>query len=106
MRIWDFLAVAGADHGLLHDIRCILGDGETGLGRNQHGDAARLAELERGRRVAVDEGGFDRGFLRLKTFDHGDQAIMDREQPRAELVPIAGFHRTAGNSGSTGCLRT
>ena len=52
--------------------------------RHQHGDAARLAELEGRRRIGVDEGLFHRRLVRRELLDHRDQPVMDRHQPRAE----------------------
>ena len=89
--------MAGADHRLLHDVGRVFRHGEPGLGRHQHGDAARLAELERRRRVGVDEGRLDRRLVRPVALDHLGQPVVNDHQPRAEVGPLAGLQRAAGD---------
>src|SRR5262249_15606308 len=57
------LAVAGADNGLLHQIRRIFRNPQPGNRRHQHGDAARLTELEGSGSILIDEGRLDRGLV-------------------------------------------
>ena len=97
MRDLRLLAVAGADHGLLHHIGRVFGDGKARLRRHQQGDAARLAELERRRRIGVDEGRLHRRLVRAVAFDHRDQPVMDGHQPLAERRALAGLDRAAGD---------
>ena len=52
--------MAVADHGLLDEIGGIFGDRQAGERRRDERDAARLAELQRRLRIAVDEGLLDR----------------------------------------------
>ncbi len=91
------LAVAGADHGLLHLVGRIFGDRQSGARRHQHGDAARLAELQGRGGVAVDESVLDRRLLRRVFLDHRDQPVMDHDQALTQARPLAGFHRAAGD---------
>ena len=57
------VGMAGSDQGFLDDVGRVFGDRDAGLGRRQHDDAARLAELERRCRVAIGEGFLDRRFV-------------------------------------------
>ena len=91
------VAVAGADDALLHQVRRIFGDRHAGSGRHHHGDAARLAELERRLGVLVDEGRLDRRLVRPEFFENAHQPVMDGEKPRGERVPIVGRHRAAAD---------
>src|SRR5208282_136264 len=50
------VAVAGADDALLHQVRCVFGDRHAGARRYHHGNAARLAELERRVGILVHKG--------------------------------------------------
>src|SRR5262249_44465184 len=92
-----FCAWAWADHFFLHDIGRVFGNGQPGLGGYQHGNAARLPELERRRRICVDEGRLDRRFVRLITLDDRDQSVMDRHQAGAEKGTVTRFQRAAGD---------
>ena len=58
------VAMADADHRLLDRVGRIFGDCQSGQRRNQHGDAARLAELQRRGGILVDEGLLDGGLVR------------------------------------------
>ena len=91
------LAVAGADDRLLHQIGRVFRDRQARLCRHQHGDAARLAKLERRRGVGVDEGAFHRRLVRLVLLDHCDQPVMDGHQPRPERGAVVGVERAAGD---------
>src|SRR5262245_46261977 len=55
------VAMAVADHGLLYRGRRIFGDREPRERGHEEGDPPRLAELQRGRGVAIDEGLLDGG---------------------------------------------
>ena len=78
------LRVAGAGHGLLDEIGRIFGDGQTGEGGDDEGDAARLAKLQGRLRVAIDEGFFDGRLVRRMRVDDARQSLMELTQPRAE----------------------
>ena len=91
------LAVAGADHRLLHDIGRIFGNRQPGFGGYEHGDAACLAEFQGCCRICIDESCLDCRFMRLILLDHRDQTVMNCEQPHAEIGAIAGFQRTASD---------
>jgi hypothetical protein len=76
------VAVAGADDAFLHQVRRVFGDRHAGPGRHHHGDAARLAELERRLGVLVHEGRLDRRFVGTELIEDAHQAVMDGEKPR------------------------
>ena len=76
-----------------------------GARRNQHGDAARLAELERRVGVLVDEGRLDRRLVGRELLDHLDEPVVDRDQPLGERDLVAGRDRAAGDVRSGGCPR-
>src|SRR5581483_11943816 len=87
----------GADDGLLDQVRRVFGDLDAGARGHQHGNAARLAELERRDRIAVDEGRFHRRFMRRKFVDHAAEPVMDGDEPPAERHLLARLYRAAGN---------
>ena len=91
------VGVAGADHRFLHLVGRIFRNDKASARRYQHRDAARLPELERRSGVTIDEGILDRGFVRRILLDHRDQPVMNGHQPRAEIGPLARFHRAAGD---------
>ncbi len=55
------VGMAGADHGLLDLVGRVFGDRYAEHRGRQHGDAAGLAEFQRGDAVLVDKGLLDRG---------------------------------------------
>ncbi len=65
--------------GLLHGVRRIFRNTQTGAGGHQHGDAARLAELQRRRRILVDEGLLDSRLMGLV-------AVHDLGKPIVQLA--------------------
>ncbi len=82
------LGVTHADHRLLHGVRRILPDGDPGLRRHEHRDAARLTELQRAGRVLVDEGLLHgRGVGREPRHDLG-QLRMEAQEPDGQVVPV------------------
>ena len=89
------LGVAGADDRLLHQVRRVFGDQHAGLRRHQQRDAARLPELQRRDRVAVDEGRLDRGLVGPEFVDDARQPVMDRHQPLGERELLVGLDRAA-----------
>src|SRR5581483_9006132 len=89
------VAVAGADDALLHHVGRIFGDRDAGLRRHHHGDAARLAELERRLGVLVDEGRLDRGLVGAKFVEHAGEPVVDRDEPHRERIVVARRHRAA-----------
>jgi hypothetical protein len=82
------LAVAGPDDGLLHQVGGVFGNRQAGDRRHQHGDAARLAELEGGGCVLVDEGGLDGGFVRRVLFHYPPQPVVNGEEPDRKRGPV------------------
>ena len=86
------VAVAGADDAFLHQVRRVFGDRHAGSGRHHHGDAARLAELERRSRVLVDEGRLDRRLVGPEFVEnahqarHGWRAAASRASSRSLVV--------------------
>ena len=60
----------------------VFGDRQAGNRRHQHRDAARLAELEGGGGVLVDEGRLDRRFVGRMLVDHALQTVVDGESSR------------------------
>ena len=99
------VAVAGADDGLLDQVGRIFGDRHAALGRHQHGDAARLAELQRRGCVLVDEGRLDRGLVGPEVLDHAAQAVMDRQEAQRQRGAVVGRDRAAGHEGRADCRR-
>ena len=88
------VAMAGADHGLLHRVRRVFGDRQPEQRRHQQRDAPRLAELQRGRAVAIDEGLLDgRLFRRPSRAKHLLQAIENLPEPRAQALVVVGHDR-------------
>ena len=90
------VAVADADDALLHQVRRIFGDRHAGHCRHHHGDAARLAELERRVGVLVDEGGLDRRLVGAELVEDAHQAVVNGKKPYRQCVPVVGGHRAAG----------
>src|SRR6478672_3229778 len=90
-------SVTGADDGLFHDVGGVFGNGDSGLRRHEHGDAARLPELQGRRRIRVDESRLHRRLVRTIALDDRDQPIMDHQQAGAEFGALARFKRTAGD---------
>ncbi len=90
------LAVAGADDGFFHKIRRVFGNRQPGDRRHQHGDAARLPELEGCSRVLVHERCLDRGLVRRVLLDHQAQSVMDRKEALGEARLVVGRKRAAG----------
>ena len=71
--------------------------GNAGERRHQHGDAARLAELEGRHRIAVDEGRLDRGLVGRMLGDHAAAARHGCvTQPHGERGLVVGRDRPAG----------
>ena len=68
-----------------------------GARRHQHGDAARLTELQRRGRVLVDEGRFDRRLAGMKLLDDANQTIVDRQQPNGERGLVFARDRAAAD---------
>ena len=68
----------------------------AGLRRHQQRDAARLAELQRRGRVAVDEGRLDRRLVGPEFVDDAREPVMDRHQPLGQRQLVVGLDRTAG----------
>ena len=68
---------------------------QPGNGRHQHRDAARLAELERGGGVLVDEGRLDGRFVGYMLGNHALQAVVDRQQPHGEIGALVAGKRAA-----------
>ena len=90
MRICALLRVAGADDRLLHRVRRVFGDRQSGARRHQHGDAARLSELQRRRGIAIDEGRLDRRLVRRERIHHPLQLVMDGAEPLGERRACSG----------------
>ena len=67
--------------------------------RDQKRDAARLAELQRRRGVAVDEGLLDRRLVRRVGADDRRQPAMEREQPLRQLAVERRVDRAGGDEG-------
>ena len=93
------LGVAGADDRLLDLVRRVFGDGQPGLGRDEKGDAPRLAELQRRRGVAVDEGLLDRRLVGRVVADHRREPAVQRQQPVRQLAVERRMDRAGGDEG-------
>ena len=91
----SLLSVPGADDRLLHQVGRIFRNRQSGDRRHQHGDAARLSELEGCGRILVDEGRLDGSFVGRMLFHHPPQAVVDGEEPCCEAGPVVGRKRAA-----------
>ncbi len=80
--------MAGPDDRLLHRVRRVFGDRDSGARRHQHGDAAGLAELQCRRRVAIDEGRLDRRLVRREALQNLDKRIVDGAEPDSERARV------------------
>src|SRR5467141_4150792 len=89
------VGMSGADHGFLHLVRGIFRHRYPEHRRRQHRNAARLAKLQRGDTVLVDEGLFDRGFCGAKIAEHGGEALMNSQQAARQRQAFRRFHRAA-----------
>ena len=69
------------------------------LRRRQQRHAARLAELQGGARILVDEGLLDGGLLRLEAGDHLDQPLVDGAQAVGQVVLAVRGDEPAGDVG-------
>ena len=91
------VGVAGADHGLLHLVRRVFRHRDAEHRGRQHGDAARLAEFQRGDAVLVDKGLLDRGLRRPEVAEHGGKPLVDRQQPARQRQAVRRLHRAAAD---------
>ena len=87
--------MAGADDAFLHQVRRVFGDRHTGPGRHHHGNAARLAKLERRLGILVHERRLDRRFIGAKFVEDAHESVMDGEKAGREIVPVVRRHRAA-----------
>ena len=92
-----FVAMTCADYGLLHCVRRVFGNEQSRKRRYDQRDATRLAELQRRRSVAIDEGLFDRGLYRRKLCQDLGQPVENLAQPRAKALRFVRHHRPAGD---------
>ena len=72
---------------------------EAGERRRRKGDAARLAELQRRLRVAIDEGLLDRRLVGAMGGDDRGEPVVEFAQPIGEGVAGFGMDRAAGDEG-------
>ena len=79
--------------------------GRPGARRDQHRDAARLAELERRVGVLVDEGRFDRGLVRRVLLDDAHEPVMDRDEPHRQVRRRRWYRPNRRRRKSAGCPR-
>jgi hypothetical protein len=77
-----FLGATAADDGLLYTPGRILVDRQIGMERCTQSGRARLAELQRAVRVAVEEYALDRDFGRFELADYDAEIGIDAAQPR------------------------
>ena len=91
------LGVADADDCLLDEIGRVFGDRQALEGERRERDAARLAELQRRLRIAVDESLLDRRLGRPLAFDEARERAMDRREPLGERGRRVGVDRAAGD---------
>src|SRR5260370_24321213 len=89
------VGVASADHGLLHLVRGVFRNRYPEHRRRQHCNTPRLAELQRGDAVPVNEGLFDCGFSGAEIAEHSGEALMDRQEAARQRQAFGRFHRTA-----------
>ena len=89
--------VTCADHSLLHRIRRIFGDRQSEQCRYQHCDAPRLAELQRGAGIAIDESLLDRGLLRLEPGQNLRQPIEELPQAHPEALGLVRLDRATSD---------
>src|SRR5215207_244371 len=92
----DF-GTACADHGLLDLVGRVLGNQYAEHRGRQHGDAAGLAEFQRGDAVLVDKGLFDRSLRRPEIAEHGGEPLMDRQQAAGQRQVARRLYRTAAD---------
>ena len=91
------VGMSGADHGLLDLVGRIFRNRYAEHRRRQHGDAARLAELQRGDAVLVHKGLLHRGLRRPEIAEDGGEPLMDRQQAAGQRQIIRRLHRTAAD---------
>src|SRR6185436_2775551 len=80
----------------LHQVGSVFGDRNSGARRNEERHAARLAELQRGAGVFVDEGRLDRRLVGRPLLDHRREPVVDHHQPLGQRTFVAGRNRAAG----------
>ena len=90
------LAMADANHCLLHRVRCIFRDPQARARRHQHGNATGLPELQGGDGVLVDEGLLDRRLVRLVGMHDFRQAVVQLAEPGRQI------HVSVGGDGAGG----
>ena len=107
------VGMADADHRLLDEVGGIFGDAQARHRRHHQRDAARLAELQRRLRIAVDEGLLDRRLVRRedprsrrrcpscncrsRSASGRVPSLSTQPQPtKASLVPSRDDHAPAG----------
>ncbi|MCY1385174.1 hypothetical protein D9M69_735230 [compost metagenome] len=83
-----------ADDGLLYRVRRIFRHAQARARRHQHGDAARLAELQGCRRILVDEGLLHGSLMRLMAVHDLGKAVMKLAEAGGEV------HVTIGGDGA------
>ena len=94
--------VADADHRLLDQVGGVFGDRQFHQRQRRQRRAARLAELQRRLRVAVDEGFLDRRLGRPLVVDELGDRAMDQRQPLGERSRRVGVDRAAADIGQPG----
>ena len=83
-----FVAVAGADHRLLHRVRRVFGDRKPEKSGDEQRDPPRLAELQSGCGIAIDESLLDRRFRGRKPRQYRLEPIEDLTKPSAQALPV------------------
>jgi hypothetical protein len=76
-----FFGAPGADNGFLYKARRVFADIDPGAGSNHDHDAARLAELQRGLRVLVDEHFLDCGRSRCMIIEQRFELVRESGKP-------------------------
>ena len=97
--IWRFSPWPVPVTVFLIDVGRILGHPQAALRRRQQGHAARLAELQGGARILVDEGLLDGRLQRLEAGDHLDQPLVDLAQAVGQVVLGVRRDQAAGHVG-------
>ena len=93
------VAMAGADHRLLHRVRRIFGDRSPSSAGTSRAMPRAWPSFKRGRGVAIDESLLDGRLLRRKPRQHLLQTIEDLAKPGAQAFLVIGDDRAAGHEG-------
>ena len=86
MRNRPVIRMPNADNRLVHRVGCVFTDLQTGLRQRKHGNAPRLAQLERGRAVLIHERGLDGGAIRGETLNNVAEGYVQIVKPQGQIT--------------------